>query len=72
MTAYAVLGLFVFIGGFLGSNVATRRTTNNVLKMCNQKPNECRFKYDILMYDETGRVPYINPSVKPVQKETVK
>jgi hypothetical protein len=26
--------------------------------MCNQKPNECKFKYDILMYNETGKVPY--------------
>jgi hypothetical protein len=72
MTAYAVLGLFVFIGGSIGSSIATRSTTNTVLKMCNQKPNECKFKYDILMYNETGRVPYTNPSVKPVQKETVK
>ena len=46
------------IGYVLGGSSTTRSATNNTLKMCNQKPLECKFKYDILMYNETGKVPY--------------
>jgi len=60
-TAYAVAGLIGIIGASIGSNITTYTVTNNTLKLCNQKPNECKFKYDILMYNETGRVPYTNP-----------
>jgi hypothetical protein len=37
--------------------------------MCNQKPYECKFKYDILMYNETGRVPYAPPKPKPTENK---
>ena len=47
LTAYA-------IGGALSDKQASNRT----LKMCNEKVLECKLKYDILMYSETGRVPY--------------
>ena len=68
-TAYAVISLIGLIGASIGSSITTSTVTNNTLKLCNQKPNECKFKYDILMYNETGRVPYINP---PVVKPNVK
>lgn len=65
--AYPLLIISGFIGFSVGGVVSTESTVNNTLKLCNQKPNECKFKYDILMYNETGRVPY--PLVKP-QTET--
>jgi hypothetical protein len=69
-TAYAVVTLIGLIGASIGSSITTSTVTNNTLKLCNQKPNECKFKYDILMYNETGRVPYVNPSVvKPNVKK---
>jgi hypothetical protein len=69
-TAYAVVGLIGLIGASIGSSITTFTVTNNTLKLCNQKPNECKFKYDILMYNETGRVPYPNPAVvKPNGKK---
>jgi hypothetical protein len=40
--------------------------------MCNQKPHECKFKYDILMYNETGRVPYSPPKPQEQPKPTEK
>jgi hypothetical protein len=42
----------------------TQPTINNTLKLCNQKPLECKFKYDMVMYEETGRVPYTQPIIK--------
>lgn len=55
---YPSLILTLMIGYVLGGSSTTRSATNNTLKMCNQKPLECKFKYDILMYNETGKVPY--------------
>jgi hypothetical protein len=69
-TAYAVVTLIGLIGASIGSSITTSTVTNNTLKLCNQKPNECKFKYDILMYNETGRVPYPNSLiVKPNVKK---
>ena len=69
-TAYAVVTLIGLIGASIGSSITTSTVTNNTLKLCNQKPNECKFKYDILMYNETGRVTYANPpTVKPNVKK---
>ncbi len=67
---YPSLCLVGVIGFAIGGSMSSRSTTNEVLKMCNQKPLECKFKYDILMYNETGRVPYTAP--KPVTKENEK
>jgi hypothetical protein len=67
---YPSLFLVGIIGFAMGGSVSSTSTTNEVLKMCNQKPLECKFKYDILMYNETGRVPYTAP--KPVKVEEVK
>lgn len=47
MSAYALVG-----------PMTDRTAVNRTLKMCNEKPLECKFKYDILMYNETGKVPY--------------
>jgi len=68
---FVLYPLFVLCGvvGFaIGGNVTVPTTINNTLKLCNQKPNECKFKYDILMYNETGKVPY--GEVKPQEKPT--
>lgn len=71
VTAWAVLLLTLFTGFTFGSMVKSGKDINDTLKLCNQKPNECKFKYDILMYNETGRVPYPNTVVtKPIDKKT--
>jgi hypothetical protein len=59
--AYPVLILTAIAGYAIGGASSVDTITNNALKMCNQKPLECKFKYDILMYNETGRVPYSQP-----------
>lgn len=70
ITAWSVIALTLMTGIALGSTLNNGRLVDNTLKLCNQKPNECKFKYDILMYNETGRVPYPNPvTVKPVVKK---
>jgi hypothetical protein len=55
---YPALILTGMISFALGSNAYTQSTINSTLKLCNQKPMECKFKYDMVMYQETGRVPY--------------
>ena len=60
----AVLG-FITGGGFYSQS-----SYNDALKLCNQKPLECKFKYDIINYNETGRIPYTAPkSVKETEKK---
>ena len=58
ITYYPVLVLTGIISFAIGSNVFTQSTINNTLKLCNQKPLECKFKYEILQYNETGAIPY--------------
>ena len=50
--------LSAVIGYTLSGSVTQQSTINETLKLCNQHPLECKFKYDILMYNETGKVPY--------------
>ena len=73
LVAYPLLIINFLFGFSIGGVVSTESTTNNTLKLCNQKPHECRFKYDILMYNETGRVPYAPPKPqaqpKPEEKK---
>jgi hypothetical protein len=65
-TLPALIILSMLIGGAIGSAEGSSRAVKDTLKLCNQKPHECRFKYDILMYDEVGRVPYPDPTkIKP-------
>lgn len=55
---YPAFALTAILGFVLGSNAYTQSTINNTLKLCNQRPLECKFKYDMVMYQETGRIPY--------------
>lgn len=57
LTKYAVYVLAVFVAYGISGHLSTVKATNSTIKMCNQKPNECKFRYDILMYTETGKVP---------------
>lgn len=69
---YPLLIVSVLAGFAIGGSVTSPSVVNETLKMCNQKPNECKFKYDILMYNETGRVPYplkTEEKAKPVDKK---
>ena len=50
--------LSTLIGYSLSGAVTHQSTVNQTLKLCNERPLECKFKYDILMYTETGKVPY--------------
>lgn len=61
---YPVLILTSIVSFAIGSNAYTQSTINQTLKLCNQKPLECKFKYDMVMYQETGRVPYTQPIIK--------
>jgi hypothetical protein len=67
--SYVGFALAGIIGFALGGNVGTHSSHQDTLKLCNQKPLECKFKYDILMYNETGKVPYTAPpAAKPEKK----
>ena len=55
---YTSVALAGAIGFSLGGTLSQPTVHNQTLKMCNEKPLECKFKYDILMYNETGKVPY--------------
>lgn len=68
----AFFGLTLLIGGSIGSVEGSYRATNDTLLLCNQKPHECKFKYDILMYEKEGHVPYANASEKKVQPKEEK
>lgn len=64
---YPTLILAALFGFALGGHIGTETIVNNTLKLCNEKPLECKFKYDILMYEQTGKVPYT--ATKPVEKK---
>lgn len=66
----AFLGLTLLIGGSIGSANGSFRAVDDTLILCNQRPHECKFKYDILMYEREGRVPYVNPNQPKVQPKT--
>jgi hypothetical protein len=62
----ALFALTLLIGGSIGSAGGSSRAVKDTLILCNQRPHECKFKYDILMYEQDGRVPYVDPTkVKP-------
>jgi len=58
----AFVALSLMIGGAIGSSGGAQRAVNDTLMLCNQRPHECKFKYDILMYQKDGRVPYADPT----------
>jgi hypothetical protein len=67
----AVNGLLISLISFqIGGNLGEHSATNRSLKLCNQNPAECKFKYDILMYQETGRVPYTNKPQSQLKEST--
>lgn len=66
----ALFGLTLLIGGSIGSAGGTSRAVQDTLVLCNQRPHECKFKYDILMYEKDGRVPYVDPTQPKVQPKT--
>jgi hypothetical protein len=55
---YPALVLCGIIGFGIGGNLGTQSIIKSTLKLCNEKPLECKFKYDIIKYQETGQVPY--------------
>ena len=50
--------LSAIVGSTLAGPLAETRVTNETLKLCNERPLECKFKYDMVKYNETGQVPY--------------
>jgi len=61
-TYIALLILSMFVGGSIGSAGGSSNAVKETLVLCNQRPHECKFKYDILMYEKDGRVPYVDPN----------
>jgi len=67
---YPILILCGVIGFAFGGSYGSQTTIKSMLKLCNEKPHECKFKYDILVYQETGKVPYSAPKqIKPTDKK---
>ena len=56
--------LSAIVGYTLSGPVTQQSTINQTLKLCNEKPLECKFKYDMVKYNETGIVPYKEPVKK--------
>lgn len=63
----ALFGLTLLIGGSIGSAGGSSKAVQETLILCNQRPHECKFKYDILMYEKDGRVPYVDPTKPKTQ-----
>ena len=61
-TYIALLVLSGIIGSSIGGSIGSSNSINETLVLCNQRPHECKFKYDILMYEKDGRVPYVDPT----------
>ena len=60
--------LSAIIGYTLSGPITRQSTINETLKLCNEHPLECKFKYDILNYNETGKVPYTINTEKAQKK----
>ena len=63
-----LIGLSLLIGGSVGSMSGSQGAVDSTLILCNQRPHECKFKYDILMYEKDGRVPYVDPTKLKTQQ----
>ncbi len=50
--------LSAIVGSTLAGPLAETNVTNQTLKLCNERPLECKFKYDIIKYNQTGQIPY--------------
>lgn len=66
---YPSLILAALFGFAIGGHTGTESIVRNTLKLCNEKPLECKFKYDIIQYQETGKVPYTAPQPKAPEKK---
>lgn len=66
-TYIALLILSMLVGGSIGSAGGSSNAVKETLVLCNQRPHECKFKYDILMYEKDGRVPYVDPNQPKTQ-----
>lgn len=66
-TYIALLFLSMLVGGSIGSAGGSSNAVKETLVLCNQRPHECKFKYDILMYEKDGRVPYADPNQPKTQ-----
>jgi hypothetical protein len=62
MPVYCLLS--AIIGYTLSGPVTQQSTVNETLKLCNERPLECKFKYDIIKYNQTGQIPYKEPIKK--------
>lgn len=71
-TYIALLILSMLVGGSIGSAGGSSNAVKETLVLCNQRPHECKFKYDILMYEKDGRVPYVDPNQPKTQPTTEK
>jgi len=60
--AYCLLSALTAISIY--APIAEQKAVQNTLKLCNEKPLECKFKYDILNYQQTGKIPYTLPEKK--------
>jgi len=58
LNTIAYCGLSALTAVAIYAPIAEQKAVNHTLKLCNEKQAECKFKYDILMYNETGKVPY--------------
>jgi hypothetical protein len=68
--SFALLSLV--IGAAASGSFSTQRSVDDTLILCNQRPHECKFKYDILMYEKDGRVPYADPTKVQPKPQLVK
>ena len=50
--------LSAIVGYNLAGPLAETKMVNATLKLCNERPLECKFKYDIIKYNQTGQIPY--------------
>lgn len=56
--------LSAIIGYTLAGPLVEGKVRNATLKLCQERPLECKFKYDIIQYQETGKVPYTTPKTQ--------
>ena len=56
--------LSAIIGYNLSGPITQQSIINSTLKLCQERPLECKFKYDMVKYNETGIIPYKEPVKK--------
>jgi len=52
------------IGYNLSGPITQQSIINSTLKLCQERTLECKFKYDMVKYNETGIIPYKEPVKK--------